>query len=90
MIPTLEELGLNRFSLEQRLAIADALWDSVANELTATDIISENAGDGAALTPVPANQIAELDRRIEKSKANPDAASPWEEVKARILARAKQ
>lgn len=76
MIPTLEELGLNRFSLEQQIAIADALWDSVEDEL--------------ALAPVPENQLAELDRRIEKSLAHPEAAPPWEEVKARILARAKQ
>ena len=32
-----------------------------------------------------ADQMAELDRRIEDSRNNPDAAIPWEEVREKLL-----
>ncbi len=35
MAPTIEELGLDRLSPEDRLAVAEALWDSVARETAA-------------------------------------------------------
>lgn len=30
MTPTVEDLGLDRLSPEERLAVAEAIWDSVA------------------------------------------------------------
>ncbi len=32
MPPTLQELGLDRLSPEDRLAVAEALWESIAQE----------------------------------------------------------
>ena len=76
MAPTLHELGLDRLSVEDRIALAQALWDSVAQEV-------EQA-------PLTEAQRKELERRLADSIARPDAATPWEEVKARALARARR
>jgi putative addiction module component (TIGR02574 family) len=65
MIPTLQALGLDRLSLDERLAVAEA----------------------SPLTPA---QRAELERRLADRIARPEAVIPWEQVKARALARAKQ
>ena len=76
MPPTLEELGLDRLSAEDRLAVADAIWDSVARE--------------AEAAPLSEPQRAELERRLADSIARPEAVTPWEVVKARALARGRQ
>ncbi|MBI1915488.1 MAG: addiction module protein [Planctomycetes bacterium] len=76
MPPTLHELGLDRLSVEDRIALAEALWESVAQEV-------EQA-------PLPEAQRQELERRLADSIAQPDAVTPWEQVKARALARARQ
>jgi putative addiction module component (TIGR02574 family) len=76
MAPTLEELGLDRLSIEDRLAIAEAIWDSVSRE--------------TAAAPPTGPQRAELERRLADSIARPDAVTPWEVIKARALARARQ
>lgn len=76
MLPTLQELGLDRLSVEDRIALAQALWDSVAQEV-------EQA-------PLPEAQRKELERRLADSIARPDAVTPWEEIKARALARARK
>lgn len=75
MTPTLEELGLDRLTPAQRVAVAEALWDSVA--------------DDAESAPLSAAQLAELQRRLADSVARPEAVTPWEVVKARALARAR-
>jgi putative addiction module component (TIGR02574 family) len=74
--PTLQELGLDRLSPEDRLAVADAIWDSVVRE-----------AESAPLSPA---QRAELERRLADSIARPDAVTPWEVIKARALARARK
>jgi len=75
MTPTLQSLGLDRLNLDDRLAVAEALWDSVVRE-----------AEAHPLTPA---QSAELERRLADSIARPEAVTPWEEIKARALARAK-
>ena len=35
MVPTLQDLGLNALDLEERLAVAEAIWDSVVREAEA-------------------------------------------------------
>jgi len=74
--PSIQELGLDRLSLEDRLAVAEAIWDSVARE-------AEDA-------PLPPAQREELERRLADSIARPEAVIPWEVVKARALARARR
>jgi putative addiction module component (TIGR02574 family) len=76
MPPTLQELGIDRLSAEDRLTLAEALWESVAKEI-------EQA-------PLPEAQRQELERRLADSIARPDAVTPWEAVKARALARARR
>lgn len=75
-MPTVEELGLDRLSMDERLALAEALWDSVARDLERE-------------APTEA-QRRELERRLADSIARPDAVIPWEEVKAQALARARR
>ncbi len=75
MAPTLEDLGLDRLSLEDRLDLAEAIWASVEVE--------------AEVQPLPPAQKAELARRLADSIARPDAVTPWEVIKARALTRAK-
>jgi putative addiction module component (TIGR02574 family) len=76
MAPTLAELGIDRLSVEDRLAVAQAIWDSVSVELEQT--------------PVTPAQRQELERRLAESIARPDAVTPWEVVKQWALARARR
>lgn len=76
MVPTLHELGLDQLAPEDRLAVAEAIWDSVVHEVETT--------------PLTAAQQTELERRLADSIAHPDAVTPWETIKARALARAKR
>ena len=73
MAPMIQQLGLDRLSPQDRLSVAEAIWESVADE--------------AATTPLPASQRAELERRLADSIARPDAVTPWELIKARALPR---
>jgi putative addiction module component (TIGR02574 family) len=72
----LQELGIDLLSAEDRLTLAEAIWESVARE--------------AEQSIVPEGQLKELERRLADSIARPDAVTPWEEVKARALARARR
>jgi putative addiction module component (TIGR02574 family) len=76
MIPTLLELGLEQLSVEDRLAVADAIWDSVARDME--------------VAPLTVAQREELERRLADSVAHPDANIPWQEVRDRALARARR
>lgn len=76
MTPSIHDLGLDRLSPEDRLAVAEALWDSVARETEAA--------------PISEEQRAELERRLSDSIARPDATTPWEVIKERALARARK
>lgn len=73
MAPTLQQLGLDRLSIEDRLAVAEAIWESVARE-----------AEAAPLTPA---QRAESERRLADGIARPDATTPWVVVKARAMKR---
>ena len=62
-----------RLSIAERIALAQALWDSVAAE---------------AHPPLLSDaQRRELERRAAEDDASPDEVVPWEAVKANILAR---
>jgi putative addiction module component (TIGR02574 family) len=75
MPPTVKELGIDRLSVEDRLALVQDIWDSIAADV-------ERA-------PLTEAQRRELERRLADSLARPDAVTPWEEVKARALGRAR-
>jgi len=63
-------VDLSRLSVSERLALLEELWDSLASE-----------GAAAPISPALA---AELDRRLAEMERDPDAGSPWEDVRARI------
>jgi putative addiction module component (TIGR02574 family) len=64
---------LLKLPVAERLKLVEAIWDSIAE-----------APDGVHLTEA---QRAELERRLADYYKDPDAGSPWHEVKARILSR---
>lgn len=72
MPTTMHELGLDRLSLDERLALADELYQSVVAE-QGHGLLSEA-------------HRADLQARLERFRDDPLAGSPWEEVKARLLA----
>ncbi|MGH7261529.1 MAG: addiction module protein [Nitrospiraceae bacterium] len=67
---------MDRLGIEERLALVEELWDSIA-------------ADSAAI-PLTDAQRAELDRRLADHEATPDDVVPWEEVKASITERLKR
>jgi putative addiction module component (TIGR02574 family) len=73
MPPTMQDLGIDRLSIEDRLALAQQLWQSVATDL-------EQQG----LTPA---QRAELERRLADADANPGSGIPWDVIRAEARAR---
>ena len=73
MAPTLQALGIDRMSVEDRIALTTAIWDSIAAE------------PHQPLLTEP--QRLELDRRLADHAANPEDVVPWEQVKAVALAR---
>jgi putative addiction module component (TIGR02574 family) len=72
---TIASLGLDRLSRDERLALVQELWDSIAAE-----------SGPSLLTDA---QREELRRRVAEDDANPDDVIPWEQVKAEIRARNK-
>jgi putative addiction module component (TIGR02574 family) len=68
---SVKSLGIDRLSIDERLALMEELWESIA-------------ADSAALSPTEA-QCAELDRRLAGHDANPEAASAWDEVKQALI-----
>ena len=73
MPPTLQQLGLDALSLADRLALAEALWDSVHEA---------RAGE-----PIHPAVQAELERRAALSDADPARGTAWEAVRAAARAR---
>jgi putative addiction module component (TIGR02574 family) len=73
---SLKSLGIDRLSVEERLALVEELWDSIAED--------------SAAAPLTDAQRIELDRRIAEHEAHPDDVVSWEDVKASIAARLKK
>ena len=73
MPPTLQQLGIDTLSPEDRFALAQALWDSVNEYL-----------DGQPISPTVR---AELERRVALADADPSRGVPWDEVRAAAKAR---
>jgi putative addiction module component (TIGR02574 family) len=73
MYPSLEELGIHRLSIEQRIALAQEILDSVVAERPPP--------------PLSEAKRQELKRRLEDHVANPGGVIPWEQIEAEALAR---
>jgi putative addiction module component (TIGR02574 family) len=75
MTTLLKSLGLDKLSRDERIALAQELWDSIVAE------------QGPSL--LTEAQRMELLRRADEADADPDGGIPWEEVKAKARARFK-
>ena len=73
MTPSLQSLGLDRLPIEQRIALAQELWESI------------EADPHPPLLTAP--QRDELERRLLDHEANPDDVVPWEQIKQDALDR---
>ncbi len=73
MSPILQQFGLDTLSVADRLALAQALWDSVHDSLDRE--------------PIDPAVRAELERRAALSDADPSRGTPWEVVRAEARAR---
>lgn len=73
---SLTELGIDRLSIEERIQVAEAIWNSFIHDVAAA--------------PIPDWQRAELERRLADGVANPDAVRPWGDVEVDALTRIKR
>ncbi len=64
---------VNSWPVDDRIRLVHEVWDRLGDEGHEPEITDELK--------------AELDRRIAEMDQNPDAGVPWDEVKARVLAR---
>lgn len=69
MSPTIQDLGIDRLSVSERLRLIGDIWDSLSHseQIETSDWHRE-----------------ELDRRLAEADANPAAGMPWEEARARL------
>ena len=74
MSPSLEELGIDKLSSEDRLALAQDILDSVMAERRA---------------PLTQAKRDELCRRNAEHVANPNDVIPWEQLEAAAMARSQ-
>ena len=64
--------SIQELPISERIDLVQQLWDSIAEEAPAIDLSAE--------------QIAELDRRLDALEAQPESATPWHIARERILA----
>jgi len=69
----LHTLGIDSMSVEDRIALVQDIWDSVAIE--------------AGLVPPSPAEMAELDRRLDEDDATPDNTASWETIKSEAAKR---
>lgn len=65
---TLQEIV--SLSVEERIDLVQAIWDSIA--------------DGGVYPDLTEQQKREIDRRIDAHEMNPDDVMTWEEIKASV------
>ena len=70
MTPSLDQLGVSQLDSAQRLELIGLIWDSIPD---------------SQLVALPEWHLQELARRVAEADANPNAAVPWETVRARLL-----
>ena len=63
----IHDLGIDRLPVDERIALARDIWDSVARE--------------AGLLPLQTQEQAELERRLREDDAAPDAVTDWSAIK---------
>ena len=73
MNASVKSLGIDQLPVEERLALVEEIWDSIA------------ADNGSI--PLTEAQREELEKRIAEDDANPHDVTPWDQVKASTLSR---
>jgi putative addiction module component (TIGR02574 family) len=73
MNPTMQDLGIDRLTPEQRIALALEIWESLGDDRPRGRLTDE--------------QRAELARRDAELDANPGIALTWEQIRASIEAK---
>jgi putative addiction module component (TIGR02574 family) len=68
-----QSLGIDKLPRDQRIALVQEIWDTIAAE-PAPALLTEA-------------QRQELERRVAEDDANPDDVVPWERIKAQALSR---
>jgi putative addiction module component (TIGR02574 family) len=63
-------IDYEKLSIAERLQLVEDIWDSIADETEAL--------------PLTDAQKAELDRRLEQHRRDPDSAIPWEQVREEL------
>jgi putative addiction module component (TIGR02574 family) len=76
MTAILQQLGIDRMTVAERIALAQEILDTVAAEQPPP--------------PLSEAKQRELDRRLADHQANPADVVPWEQVEAAALARFKK
>ncbi|MCI0461366.1 MAG: addiction module protein [Gemmataceae bacterium] len=66
---TLQQFGIDRLSVAERLELIGLIWDSLSQQ---------------EVSPPPEWHLRELERRRAAAEADPGAGTPWEVVKARL------
>lgn len=66
MSVNISNLGIENLSVADRLDLIEQIWNSLPPKIEPSDI--------------PEWHIAELEKRLENAKANPEAGKPWREV----------
>ena len=73
MSQTLEQLGIDRLSVTERINLIQDIWQSISSEIPATNLTS--------------GQQQELRKRAAEHQSNPDDVVSWEEIKADAMER---
>ena len=63
-------------SIDERIRLAEAIWDSITTEPGQPELTEA--------------QQRELERRLAAHTASPEDVAPWEKVKTQALARARR
>jgi putative addiction module component (TIGR02574 family) len=70
MAVSMKDLGIDRLSVEDRLALMHEIWDSLTAD--------------PAQIPLTEAQKHILDRRLADLERNPNNVLTWDEIKARV------
>jgi putative addiction module component (TIGR02574 family) len=68
----MKELGIDRLSVDDRLALVQEIWDSIAEQ--------------PDLAPLSDEQKRVLDQRLADLDANPGNVMTWDEIKRSVQA----
>jgi putative addiction module component (TIGR02574 family) len=73
MAQPIDFADVTAMTIDERIALVQAIWDSIAAETDPIDLTEP--------------QKRELDRRIAELDANPQNVLTWEEIKAHVRGR---